>query len=1223
MSKPTYLGANVDVTTDSFAGWIDKTNQIRYDMGTVVVTVGSVLQPNSTNGAQTSGNAHVQGYLSANTLVASDELRGGSVSGSGLLSITSNTTFANSELVEIANNSVNFHVKSSNTVIDSNTVINGTNATINSNLDVLGTSMDVSAVSTFTGNVAVNGAKVDVTANVNVTAANVYIDATETTIGSNSSDTMEVNSISTFQSDVTVNAITTVTANLVHSGTQATFNNDVILGSDATDTVSVIARVDTDVIPEITDTYDLGSTSLLWANVHATTLWAANVEVADVNATGTIGTVNATVSGTLTTGASSTVNLNGQINLGDDTTDTLTITARVDSAIIPLANTTYDLGSVDNYWRNLFVANLVSADTVELTGGRLEFASATHNNRMVVESGNTSYSTLKLEFNHTNGTVNSTPADFTRTEFGPIADRGYNLGTATERFDKGHIVAITANTATLGGSPGQQVLLTGGDVRIQGNFRVDGATTLSSNSVLALAESQIDDLTVFDSITLDPLAVWVGNVTPSVNNSVHIGSPTKVMASVHATNLNGNLAWSSITSKPDPRVTVTLTGDVTGSGFADLTDLANGAISFATTIQPNSVALGTDSTGNYVATVAAGGGMSVSGSGVETAAVTVSHADTSTVADVTVDNSNGTVVQDITLTFDTYGHVLTRTINSVNLDGRYYTETEADGRFVNATGDTMTGELVVNANTKSDFFGAASGNSAYFAAGETLAQFITNVPNTGEFVHIGAEGGVKVYSSDDDWGTAWATSKNEATLLDTSGNSSFPGTVSATTFSGAHTGSGAALTALNGSNISTGTVADARIATTIARTSRNINTGDGLSGGGNLSADRTLSVDSTVLRTSGNQSTSGTKTFTGKVVANTGGEGISVGTTSATGNPSIGFYQTSTLRGRVRYVDSGDYMEIINDTTAEALRIDSGVNGLLYIEGGNTRTVYHTGNLPAYPVVNDGTITVQGTGVLSGSGAFGLNDSGNLTINITHDVSAVTNVTDNSGSGVLVAGMNFDSYGHVTSVATADMDTRWVRIDLTGNQTLAGKITLGNVNADGLSVPSNTGIEIAGHRLVRGREDWSAVSGLQPTCLELFLEGGDDFIIMPDTNVPSSGNFWHFDRSTGDFSAYGDIISLSDRRTKTNIVKIEGALDKVLSLEGVYFDKIHDEDGHRHMGLIAQDVYEVVPELTRGSPDDESMMKVNYGNSVALLIEAIKDQQIQIEELKAKLEKIQ
>ena len=84
-------------------------------------------------------------------------------------------------------------------------------------------------------------------------------------------------------------------------------------------------------------------------------------------------------------------------------------------------------------------------------------------------------------------------------------------------------------------------------------------------------------------------------------------------------------------------------------------------------------------------TISAGGGLT--GGGSLGANRTISHSDTSSQA--SVNNSNGTVIQDVTL--DTYGHVTGLT--SYNLDGRYYTETEADSRFVNVTGDTLTGGL--------------------------------------------------------------------------------------------------------------------------------------------------------------------------------------------------------------------------------------------------------------------------------------------------------------------------------------------------------------------------------------------------------------------------------------------------------------------------------------------------------------------------------------------------
>lgn len=71
----------------------------------------------------------------------------------------------------------------------------------------------------------------------------------------------------------------------------------------------------------------------------------------------------------------------------------------------------------------------------------------------------------------------------------------------------------------------------------------------------------------------------------------------------------------------------------------------------------------------------------------------ISH-DSTTSSQSSVTNTNGTVIQSIDL--DTYGHITS--INSLNLDDRYYTETEADNRFVNLSGDTMTGFLTLHAD---------------------------------------------------------------------------------------------------------------------------------------------------------------------------------------------------------------------------------------------------------------------------------------------------------------------------------------------------------------------------------------------------------------------------------------------------------------------------------------------------------------------------------------------
>ena len=89
----------------------------------------------------------------------------------------------------------------------------------------------------------------------------------------------------------------------------------------------------------------------------------------------------------------------------------------------------------------------------------------------------------------------------------------------------------------------------------------------------------------------------------------------------------------------------------------------------------------------------------------------------------------------------------------------------------------------------------------------------------------------------------------------------------------------------------------------------------------------------------------------------------------------------------------------------------------------------------------------------------------------------------------------------------------------------------------------------------------------------------------------------------------------SDATLKTNVETLSGSLDAVTSLRGVSFDWL--ENGGSEIGVIAQEVEAVLPDVV--STNDEGIKSVKYGNMVAVLIEAIKEQQAQIDELKAKL----
>jgi hypothetical protein len=135
-----------------------------------------------------------------------------------------------------------------------------------------------------------------------------------------------------------------------------------------------------------------------------------------------------------------------------------------------------------------------------------------------------------------------------------------------------------------------------------------------------------------------------------------------------------------------------------------------------------------------------------------------------------------------------------------------------------------------------------------------------------------------------------------------------------------------------------------------------------------------------------------------------------------------------------------------------------------------------------------------------------------------------------------------------------------------------------------------------------------------------------------DVFIVDSGGNGYFD---GNVTAY-----YSDERLKDKQGKIENALDKVGQIETFYFkeNELAKSLGHtvdkKQVGVSAQSVYEVLPEIVDLAPFDtdhetgesksgEDYMTVDYAKLTPLLIEAIKEQQKQIETLTAKVKKLE
>lgn len=285
----------------------------------------------------------------------------------------------------------------------------------------------------------------------------------------------------------------------------------------------------------------------------------------------------------------------------------------------------------------------------------------------------------------------------TAIHFSQVAETAvYNAGTGITlngtTFSIGQDVATAANVtfnqvtaAIIGNVTGN---LTGD---VTGN--ADTATALETARTISLT-GDVTGSTSFDGS---------GNV--SITATVQDDSHAHVIANVDG-------LQAALDAKADDTTTITAGGGLTGGGSigvsrtishadtstqASLTALTGANVvsdvdldtyGHVTNLTTRAMTLGdlgytgeTNATADQ--TITAGSGLTGGGTG----DITISHSDTSSQA--SVDNSGGTVIQDVTL--DGFGHITG--LASVNLDGRYYTETEADGRFVNVTGDTMTGAL--------------------------------------------------------------------------------------------------------------------------------------------------------------------------------------------------------------------------------------------------------------------------------------------------------------------------------------------------------------------------------------------------------------------------------------------------------------------------------------------------------------------------------------------------
>lgn len=113
--------------------------------------------------------------------------------------------------------------------------------------------------------------------------------------------------------------------------------------------------------------------------------------------------------------------------------------------------------------------------------------------------------------------------------------------------------------------------------------------------------------------------------------------------------------------------------------------------------------------------------------------------------------------------------------------------------------------------------------------------------------------------------------------------------------------------------------------------------------------------------------------------------------------------------------------------------------------------------------------------------------------------------------------------------------------------------------------------------------------------------------------------------TTGEIRATNNITAYySDDRLKNKLGNIENALDKLMTLEGFYYEANETAQAlgyevKREVGVSAQQIQAVMPEIVAPAPIDEKYLTVRYDRLAPLLIEAIKELKLEINQLQSKI----
>ncbi len=850
---------------------------------------------------------------------------------------------------------------------------------------------------------------------------------------------------------------------------------------------------------------------------------------------------------------------------------------------------TVTLGSASNGFQTFAAAGVSNGDVVQYVieeGANFEIGTGTYS------STGTSLTRSPTESSNSDNAI--TLAGQATVSITAVADDLNRLQHGGS--DK---VTVSSTGASVAGNLAVSGTVDGRDVASDGS-KLDGiesgATGDQTNAEIRAAVEAASDSNVFtdaDHTKLNGIEANAKNdQTITAGGGLTGGGTGDVTISHSDTSSQASVNGSGRTYIQD--ITLDTYGHVTGLATATET-----VVNTDTNTIPNNATITLSAGG----ALTGGGNFTTDQSSNET--ITFNHSDTSSQG--SVNNSSGTVIQDVTL--DGYGHVTG--LASVNLDGRYYTETEADSRFVNVTGDTVSGNLTVNSMTFKNNSNVSRNLKIQPSSSSTDvgASFFNGAGNWTMQLYGYNSGSTQQYGFlDANWG-GWDIQKtvNGVFKVDEGGG------LQRVFNDGYHPNADKWTTArtLSLTGDVTGSVSwdgsgNASLSTTVGNDSH-------------THSISTITDEHRLFNNMGNNH----GTYTNFNSINQFGvrfvQGGTNGPTGIAGHQWYGF----TLGLGNEYTglnSSGDY-------GSQFYWARQGQSGGAYIwirdqENGNwgswrkpyagkadawtsSRTLSLTGAVT-------GSVSWDGSGNASLSTSF--NDNGPNYIDVATGNYGTVKVDDDRGVSGAWAGYAirddwvFMANGAAEAGVYNDTDNEWAIRFIRNAET-----ELYHNGSLKLETSAN-GIEMSGRIDMNNNDIYG--------CDQLFHHGDTDtYMQFHAANqwrvVVGGSERLEVKNSSPHVLVSGDLNSTSDERLKKNIKPIDNALDDICQLEGVTFD--WKDTGTQGQGFIAQQVEPIIPDVVN-TDEDTGMKSINYVGLIGHLVEAIKSQQTQIDDLKAEIQ---